>query len=264
MLRGQRQADDERFDRGDRKVTDAGKLFVMPMPAPRVFCWRMTAHQSPVTPMSSSWGERPFPLTNAAAGAALRKDMAGPNAGRDRDRAALMARGQAGEREAYRRLLEDIVPFIRALASRRLRDPSEVEDAVQDVLLTVHLIRHTYDPTRPFAPWLAAIANRRIIDRLRSQVRSNLRQTPLSSKHETFSEPKANFENVGSDAEALRTAIESLPSGQRQAIKLLKLEEMTLKEAAAASGMSVAALKVATHRALGTLRKMLGGQRRST
>lgn len=65
------------------------------------------------------------------------------NADRDRDRATLMARAQAGERETYRRLLEDIAPFIRALASRRLRDPSEVEDAVQDVLLTVHLIRHT-------------------------------------------------------------------------------------------------------------------------
>src|SRR5262249_31584505 len=145
----------------------------------------------------------------------------------------------------------------RALAARRFRDPSDVEDAVQDVLLTVHIIRHTYDPTRPFAPWLAAVANRRIIDRLRRQMRSRRRQTPLTPKHETFSAPEANFEYRGSDAAALRAAIESLPSGQRQAIKLLKLEEMSLKDAAAASGMSVAALKVATHRALSTLRKML-------
>jgi RNA polymerase sigma-70 factor (ECF subfamily) len=175
----------------------------------------------------------------------------------------LMARAQAGEQEAYRRLLEDITPFIRALAARRLRDASEVEDAVQDVLLTVHVIRHTYDPARPFAPWLAAIANRRIIDRLRRQMRANSRQTPLSSWHETFSDPAANSHSAGSDAGALRTAIESLPSGQRQAIKMLKLEEMSLKEAAAASGMSIAALKVATHRAIGTLRKALRNQRRA-
>ena len=211
--------------------------------------------------MSSS---RPSSLTSAAIGAAQRRDAADAvSAGRDRDRAALMARAQAGEREAYRRLLEDITPFIRALASRRLRDPSEVEDAMQDVLLTVHVIRHTYDPSRPFAPWLAAIANRRIIDRLRSRARSNLRQTQLSPKHETFLVAEPKLEYTGSDAAALRTAIDGLPSGQRQAIKLLKLEEMSLKEAAAQSGMSIAALKVATHRAVSSLRKMLDGQRRS-
>jgi RNA polymerase sigma-70 factor, ECF subfamily len=216
--------------------------------------------------MSSSWGkERPVsPTDGIAIGTGPKKDAADTAAAdRDRDRAILMARAQAGEREAYRRLLEDITPFIRTLASRRLRDASEVEDAVQDVLLTVHIIRHTYDPTRPFAPWLTAIANRRIIDRLRRRRRSQLRQTPLSSRHETFSAPEANLENAGSDAAALRAAIESLPAGQREAIKLLKLEEMSLKEAAAASGMSIAALKVATHRALNALRKLLGDRSRS-
>ena len=54
------------------------------------------------------------------------------------------------------------------------------------------------------------------------------------------------------------------PPGQRQAIKLLKLDEMSLKEAAIASGMSIAALKVATHRALATLRKALADRGRST
>jgi RNA polymerase sigma-70 factor (ECF subfamily) len=107
-------------------------------------------------------------LTSAAA---IRNDAAAPGTeDRDRQRALLMARAQAGEREAYRRLLEDIAPFIRALAARRLRDSSDLEDAVQDVLLTVHVIRHTYDPTRPFAPWLTAIANRRIVDRLRQRM----------------------------------------------------------------------------------------------
>ena len=199
------------------------------------------------------------------AAAAPGKDLAASGTeDHDRDRAMLMARAQAGEREAYRRLLEDITPFIRALAARRLHDASEVEDAVQDVLLTVHMIRHTYVPARPFAPWLVAIANRRIIDRWRRQMRRNLRQTTLSSKQETFSAPEANLEDAGLDAVALRAAIERLPPGQRQAIKLLKLGEMSLKEAATASGMSIVALKVATHRALATLRKALENPRRST
>lgn len=62
-----------------------------------------------------------------------------------------------------------------------------------------------------------------------------------------------------SDVRKLETAIATLPPGQQQAIRLLKLKEMSLKEAAAASGASVASLKVATHRALKNLRKMLSG-----
>src|SRR5712691_824655 len=109
---------------------------------------------SSIPPTSSSGGKGRLllPIEYIAIGAGPRKAPDTAAADRDRDRATLMAQAQAGEREAYRRLLEDITPFVRALASRRLRDASEVEDAVQDVLLTVHLIRHTYDPARPFAP----------------------------------------------------------------------------------------------------------------
>ena len=47
---------------------------------------------------------------------------------------------------------------MRTLAGHRHRDLSDAEDAVQDILLTVHAVRYTYDPTRPFGPWLVAIA----------------------------------------------------------------------------------------------------------
>ncbi|MGH6629730.1 MAG: sigma-70 family RNA polymerase sigma factor [Burkholderiales bacterium] len=175
-----------------------------------------------------------------------------------------MARAQGGDREAYRRLLEEITPYVRSLAARRIQNRSDVEDAVQDALLTVHAVRHTYDPARPFGPWLVAIANRRIIDGLRRRGRAGSRETPLEAEHETFAAPEANYHEVASEGRALREAVDSLPPGQREAIRLLKLNEMSLKEAAAASGMSVAALKVATHRALKSLRKMLGREREKT
>lgn len=179
------------------------------------------------------------------------------SAAHDHDWSILMARAQGGDRVAYRRLLEEVTPYLRALAARRHRDPSDAEDAVQDVLLTVHAIRHTYDPARPFGPWLVAIANRRIIDRLRRQGRTRSRETALKAEHETFPAPQANIPEEMSDRRALQEAVTNLPAGQRQAILLVKLKEMSLKEAAAASGMSVASLKVATHRALKNLRKML-------
>jgi len=175
-----------------------------------------------------------------------------------------MARAQGGDREAYRRLLEQITPYLRVLAARRVSSRGDVEDAVQDTLLTVHAVRHTYDPARPFGPWLVAIANRRIVDGLRRRGRAGSREVPLDAEHETFAAPETNYHEAASEGRALREAVESLPPGQREAIRLLKLKEMSLKEAAEASGMSVAALKVATHRALKNLRKLLGNRNGQT
>jgi len=179
-----------------------------------------------------------------------------PSAHHDLDWSILMARAQDGDRDAYRLLLEEITPYVRALAARRHHDPGDVEDVVQDVLLTVHEIRHAYDPTRPFGPWLVAIANRRVVDRLRRLGRTRSRETVLTPEHETFPVVQANLHDEGSDRAALRRAVEGLAPRQREAIRLLKLQEKSLKEAAAETGMSVAALKVATHRALDNLKKM--------
>jgi RNA polymerase sigma factor (sigma-70 family) len=173
------------------------------------------------------------------------------------DWSKLMTRAQDGDRTAYRTLLEDLAPYIRSIAGRCFRQPSDVEDAVQDVLMTVHMVRHAYDPNRPFGPWLLAIANRRIIDRLRRETRQRTREVALSVEHETFTGNAANLDETRMDEAALGAAIEQLPPEQRQAIKMLKLNEMSLKEAAEASGRSIAALKVAIHRAVKGLRRIL-------
>jgi RNA polymerase sigma-70 factor, ECF subfamily len=170
----------------------------------------------------------------------------------------LMAAAQDGDRAAYRALLEAVTPFVRTLASRCFRDTGDVEDAVQDVLLTIHAVRHAYDPARPFGPFLVAIANRRIIDRLRRQTRARSREIEFTAAHETFAQAPANIEqDCGTaDAAALRAAIAALPPEQ-QAVRMLKLQEMSVHQAAQTSGKSISALKVAVHRAIKSLRKRL-------
>jgi len=175
--------------------------------------------------------------------------------------ADLMAAAQAGDRAAYHRLLTEITPYVRSIAGRYHRTREDVEDAVQDILLSVHTIRHTYDPSRPFGPWLATIADRRALDRLRKRLRSAGRETALEPVHETFAAAPANSGTAGLEAEELARALERLPPGQRQALELLKLKEMSLKEASAATGLSITALKVATHRALKSLRLVMQGKR---
>jgi RNA polymerase sigma-70 factor (ECF subfamily) len=171
----------------------------------------------------------------------------------------LMARAQDGDRRAYRALLEDVSPYLRALAARCFKEPSDIEDSVQDILLTIHAVRHVYDPCRPFGPWLVAIAHRRIIDRLRRQMRVRTREIELTAAHETFSSNPANIllDGTVADEVALHKAIDHLPPDQGEAIRLLKLKEMSLKQAALASGRSVSALKVATHRAIKSLRRLM-------
>ena len=206
--------------------------------------------------MSSGQHLRPAQLTLVAAPSTdeMRK------AGCDLDWSMLMARAQNGDRQAYRTLLEDITPYLRSLAARCFKQSSDIEDVVQDVLLTIHMVRHAYDPSRSFGPWLVAIANRRFIDRLRRETRLKAREITLSTEHETFPEPPTNLDRGISEEAALSEAIKRLPLEQRQAVTLLKLNEMSLKEAAAVSGRSIAALKVATHRAIKNLRTILKKQ----
>jgi RNA polymerase sigma-70 factor (ECF subfamily) len=168
----------------------------------------------------------------------------------------LMRCAQDGDRDAYRTLLLQVEPYARSMARRCFRHPADVEDAVQDILMTIHAVRHTYDPGRPFAPWLVAIANRRMIDRLRHETRKRAREIELTADHETFLPDETNHDGMAE--RMLMEAIAKLPPDQRDAVQLLKLNEMSLKEASQMTGRSVGALKVATHRALANLRKLLG------
>ena len=211
------------------------------------------------TSMAVERHPRPVPLAlvSSPAADARRRDPT-------TDWSRLMARAQDGDRQAYRTLLQNVTPYLRSMAARCFKPPSDIEDAVQDVLLTLHAVRQTYDPHRPFGPWLTAIARRRIIDRLRREMRSKAREVVLSAEHETFSEPDANLESQDQMAAGqLKQAIERLSPDQRQAGTLLKLDELSLKEAATASGRTVASLKVATHRAIRRLRQLLEAKDRS-
>lgn len=173
----------------------------------------------------------------------------------------LMASSQGGDGAAYRVLLVEVTPWIRSSARAMLRDMAEAEDAVQDALLTLHQVRHTYDATRPFKPWLATVAKRRILDRMDGARRRQSRHAPVeAAEHvasETFSAHGPNTQEQGLRADELRAAIAKLPPGQRQALELLKLQEKSLAEAAAETGLSITALKVATHRAMISLRKLM-------
>lgn len=172
----------------------------------------------------------------------------------------LMCLAQTGDRNAYDRLLRNCPDIVRRVVRRRYPylPPSDFEDLVQDVLLSLHTVRATYDGGRPFLPWLLAILRNRTADMARRHARKAAREVAVEKYPETFDEAEANtIDEAYGDPQALRQAITKLPKGQRVAIELLKLREMSLKEASEESGMSIAALKVASHRATRALRLSL-------
>jgi RNA polymerase sigma-70 factor (ECF subfamily) len=194
--------------------------------------------------------------------AADTKNAAPSSASSRDDWSALMARAQDGDERAYRALLGGITPYVRSLARRVGLSPEDCEDAVQDILMTLHTIRHTYDPERPFGPWLVGVSRNRLADRLRRRGRLWSREVELTVEHETLVTVETNSLEKTEDARRLREAVAQLPAGQREAVELLKFKELSLKEASAVTGQSEAALKVAVHRAVKRLRTLLAGDDR--
>lgn len=171
-----------------------------------------------------------------------------------------MQAAQAGDMRAYARLLMAITPKLRQMVRRRRKffTAEEIEDLVQEILLSIHAVRGTYDPKRPFMTWLSTIAHNRLIDSARRYYRGKSNEVQMDELPVTFANDWANIESEEyRDPEELSIAIKNLPEGQRKAIEMLKLREMSLKEAAAASGTTVGALKVSIHRAVSNLRKAL-------
>ncbi|WP_285021616.1 sigma-70 family RNA polymerase sigma factor [Novosphingobium sp. fls2-241-R2A-195] len=169
---------------------------------------------------------------------------------------ALMRRAQDGDQRAYRLVLRALVPVVRARVRRRIFDDALAEDVVQDVLMTLHRLRHTYDPALPLLPWVSAIVSARAVDALRRQGRSRGREI---NRDETLSgtvDPgaAAAFDAIGAERE-LAGMLNILPDRQRQMIELVKLQEMTLDAAAQESRLSVSAVKSLLHRAITRLRE---------
>ncbi|MDR6707408.1 RNA polymerase sigma-70 factor (ECF subfamily) [Novosphingobium sp. 1748] len=167
-----------------------------------------------------------------------------------------MRRAQDGDHAAYRMVLRAILPAIRRIAARRIFDEDLVEDAVQDTLMTIHRLRHTYDPARPLMPWVGAIAVSRAIDVLRRSGRTRRFEIMDDEAMDAAADHASADpgEAWGNEREVARL-LGRLPQRQRMMVEMVKLKEMSLDDAAGASRMSVSAVKSLLHRALARLRE---------
>jgi len=158
---------------------------------------------------------------------------------------------QQGDQPAFRVLFEELGPMIARFVRRRVTDTAEAEDVVQEALIAVFKSRHTYQPERPFEPWLFAI--------VRNVVSRSLGATfERMGWQETVAElPEVAAESYFSPAIELRRAFEQLSPSQREAVRLTKLEGRSIEEASRMAGTTVASMKVRIHRAYQALKESL-------
>lgn len=166
---------------------------------------------------------------------------------------ALMQKAQQGDKIAYAKLLQEVTGIVRPFLYNKLSDKNHLEDVVQEILLSIHKARHTYEASRPFLPWMFAIANFRLQDHFRELYRERKQVfTDFDSVKETLAAPQ---EYDHENADILRKSLSLLPEKQRIIIEMMHVEGYTALEVAGKTGMSLSAVKVSAHRAYKLLAK---------
>lgn len=169
------------------------------------------------------------------------------------DLETLMRRSLAGDKLAYADLLRQTARLLRPYFSRRLSFESEVDDLLQETLISIHKARHTYDGRRPYKPWAYAIARFRLQDFLRMHYADHLRhaQELTGLEHD----PQGDVTESGIRYESISGEVDKLPERQATILRLLHEEGYTAREVAERLGMTESAVKVAAHRAYKILRQ---------
>lgn len=153
----------------------------------------------------------------------------------------LMVGAQAGDRAAYRLLLGSCRIWLTRYYSTRIA-PQMIDDLVQETLLSLHSKRATYDPERPFYPWIAAIARYRWVDALR-------KLTCTEELHEGDAQVEHEEDAVLSRL-SLASLLARIPAAQANVIALTRISGRSVAEAARITGQSEVLVKVNVHRGL--------------
>lgn len=163
---------------------------------------------------------------------------------------------QAGDRDAYARLVGRYTRRVYDLARRMLRDPHEAEDVVQHAFWNAWRALDRFDPERPFRNWLLRIAS----NLCRNRLASRGRRPELRPRGGEASAPEREAPPPtppGAPALPLREAIEALPAKYRLPILLHYLQGLALDEIAEITGVGVPTVKTHLHRGRARLRALL-------
>ena len=168
---------------------------------------------------------------------------------------ALMVNAQAGNESDYRQLLKELTGVIHNFLRRRFGNHHFIEDCVQEALIAIHQARHTYDPQRPFRPWLFTIVRHKAIDTLRQQ---RTREKVVDQyKREQEIQTQVGKQSISESEIFAGRLLDSLSMQHKEVLVLTKIIGFSIAEAAEKLGISESAVKVRVHRAIRKLQQLL-------
>ncbi|MGO4908502.1 sigma factor-like helix-turn-helix DNA-binding protein [Pseudorhodobacter sp. W20_MBD10_FR17] len=162
----------------------------------------------------------------------------------------LLTAANSGDDSAYKLFLQAVAPVLRGIvrAKGSALGDAGCEDVMQEVLLAIHLKRHTWKPDTPARPWLYAIARYKVVDAFRA--RGNRIDIPI----EDFADALAA--DTGPDlteAADMAKMIGMLDPKSADIVTRIGLDGASTAETGLAMNMTEGAVRVALHRALKTL-----------
>lgn len=175
-------------------------------------------------------------------------------------RRRLAQRAQAGDKEAYDTLLRESMVLSRRIARRFGAPPEVLDDIVQETLISVHGALQTFDPSRSYDAWLAAICQRRSADAMRRLARVSTREVHDPQAYENLSDEGADPADRHlrrAERQQVQLALRLLPPAQRDAVWRIFMAEEPALDAGRASGRNAGAVRVNLSRALQALRALL-------
>lgn len=171
---------------------------------------------------------------------------------RDREWSDFMRAAIGGDEVAYKHLLTDLSRALRATVRRGFSGisarPNEVEDVVQEVMLAIHLKRHTWDQSKPIGPWIMAIARNKMIDDLRRKGRRT--EVPIDGMLETL---ESGGHEDAIHAYDVGRVLTSLNGRNREIVQAITIDGHSALDVANKLGMTEVAVRVALHRSLKAL-----------
>lgn len=167
---------------------------------------------------------------------------------------AFFCAGQAGDVASYNKFLQQITPILHRVAARKL-PMSDIEDALQEILISLHKARHTYDGGRPLMPWVLAIAQFRINDHLRKLYAQPQNTVDIDAMAEIL---EGDVTKPYEDSESIEGLLKDTPDREKRILTMMYVEGRTAKETAQRMEMKESAVKVAAHRAIKKIRESFG------
>lgn len=159
-----------------------------------------------------------------------------------------------GDARAHRALLVALLPVLRRYFARKVSNDADVDDLVQMTLIAVHERRDTYDPARPFSPWLFAVARYKMVDQFR-RTRSHVGLDDIGEIADEHDFGEAVTARLDVEAQ-----LATLTAKQAAAVRATRIEGLSVAEAAERDGISQSDVKISVHRGLKALAKRVLGQ----